>query len=475
MRLRTQLFLLIAVLCLMMAVSASVFFRLSVERGFSRYLEESEPPFLRTLQTQLEIYYGQQRSWSGLVPQWWEFVDRMTAPPGRGPMHDREPPGRMNDGPPPFPDGLDERPEEDDRRPPRLPLFLLDADRSLVAGSERAEPGTLLTPLRVDGELVGWLGLAPRPEDIALRNQSFLDNQLGNVLLITAVLLAIALLVAWRMSRLWLARVEDVMRGMRHFSQGDYRFRSQVSGHDELAQLAGQLNDLGHTLQAGRHARERWMADMSHELRTPLAVLQGQLEALQDGIRPLTPDAIAMLHQQVARLTALVGDLHDLALTDLGALSYHKAPLDMSQWLTQQAQAWQLLAEQSGLAFTADIAAGGRVLADEARLHQLLINLITNSVKYTDAPGVVALTLRQNGSHVIVTLEDSAPAVSDDVLARLFEPLFRDDASRDRKLGGSGLGLSIARRIAEAHDGSLNASLSERGGLMMTLILPCAA
>ena len=480
MRLRTQLFLLIAVLCLMMAVSASVFFRLSVESGFSRYLEESEPPFLRTLQTQLEIYYEQHGRWDELVPQWWDFVDRMTAPPGRGPG-DGERPDWMADGRPPPENGPGPEfngpemngPVRSGR--PQLPLFLLDADRTLVAGTERAEPGTLLTPLRVNGQVVGWLGLAPRPEDVALRNQGFLDDQLLNVVLITMVILAAALLVAWRMSRLWLARVEEVMRGMRRFSEGDYAFRTQVEGHDELAQLAGQLNDLGHTLAAGRHSRERWMADMSHELRTPLAVLQGQLEALEDGIRPLTPDAVKALHQQVSRLTALVGDLHDLALADLGALSYHKAPLDVSAWLQQQVPGWRVLAEQAGLTLSAEISSGCRVLADEARLHQLLLNLITNSVKYTDVPGSIFLSLRRGDAEVILTLEDSSPAVGADALERLFEPLFRDETSRDRNRGGSGLGLSIARRIAAAHDGSLTASLAARGGLSVTLILPCAA
>ena len=116
-----------------------------------------------------------------------------------------------------------------------------------------------------------------------------------------------------------------------------------------------------------------------------------------------------------------------------------------------------------------------RVLADEARLHQLLLNLITNSVKYTDVPGSIFLSLRRGDGEVILTLEDSSPAVSSDDLERLFEPLFRDEASRDRNRGGSGLGLSIARRIAAAHDGSLNVSLSARGGLAITLTLPCAA
>ncbi|WP_300428005.1 ATP-binding protein [uncultured Thalassolituus sp.] len=468
MKLRTQLFLLIAVLCVMMAFSAIVFFRLSVETGFSQYLEEREPPFLKTLQRQLETYYSQHGSWQALLPQWWEFVDQHTAPPGPPPgdrpaaehKPDDRPPPQANDGP-----------DMREGGPPRLPLFLLDADRSLLAGTERAEPGTLLSPLTVDDQVVGWLGLAPRPEDTDRRNQGFLDEQLSNLLIITLVLLVAALLAAWRMSRLWLRRVDDIMLGMKHYSQGDYDFRASVAGRDELALLAYRLNELGHTLAAGRSARERWMADLSHELRTPLSVLQSQLEALQDGIRPLTTEAVDTLHLQVTRLNALVSDLQQLTLSDLGALSYQKVSVDMEQWLRDQTSLWQPLADKQGLNLTLGQVAAVKVLADTSRLGQLLANLLTNAIKYTNAPGSISLSSVKDRDSVRLVVEDSAPGLSDEALQRMFEPLFRGDSSRS-ETAGSGLGLSIAQRIAEAHDGVLSADASPLGGIRMTLVLP---
>ncbi|MEK9714027.1 MAG: ATP-binding protein [Thalassolituus sp.] len=480
MKLRTQLFLLIAVLCLLMAVSATAFFRLSIERGFSQYLEDSEPPFLDTLTTALENHHIRYGSWDAVVAQWPEFVKHYTSP-GGPPQSDFKP-----SAPPVFlPESArsgaaSSEPAPSEQRGgfpqggPGLPLFLLDVNRQLLAGIERAEPGTLLTPLRTDGTLIGWLGLGPRPEEAALRNQSFLDDQWGNLILIIIVVLGLALLVGWRMSRLWLRRVDDVMDGMQHFSEGNYQHRTHVAGKDELALLSQRLNDLGSTLQAGRSARERWMADMSHELRTPLSVLRSQLEAMQDGIRPLSAESVDTLHQQVVRMTHLVGDLHELALADAGAMSYAKQPLDILAWLKGEITDWRPVAEASGLSISVDLPSATEimVLADEHRLHQLLLNLLSNSQKYTDRPGVLRLSLCQQNSELTLTVEDSAPGMPDDELEQLFEPLFRGEASRGRETGGSGLGLSIARRIAEAHDGTLTASASPLGGLSMILTLP---
>jgi len=485
MKLRTQLFLLIAVLCLLMAVSATAFFRLSIERGFSQYLEDSEPPFLDTLTTALENHHMRYGSWDAVVAQWPEFVQHYTAP-GGPPQSDFKP-----SAPPVFlPESArsgaaSSEPAPSDPAPselrggfpqggPGLPLFLLDVNRQLLAGIERAEPGTLLTPLRTDGTLIGWLGLGPRPEEAALRNQSFLDDQWGNLILIIIVVLGLALLVGWRMSRLWLRRVDDVMLGMQHFSEGDYQHRTHVSGKDELALLSQRLNDLGATLQAGRSARERWMADMSHELRTPLAVLRSQLEAMQDGIRPLSPESVGTLHQQVLRMTHLVGDLHELALADAGAMSYAKQPIDILAWLKGELADWQPVAEASGLSMSVDFPDTREimVLADEHRLHQLLLNLLSNSQKYTDRLGELRLSLQVMHDSLQLMVEDSAPGMPDDESEKLFEPLFRGEASRGRDTGGSGLGLSIARRIAEAHDGTLKASASPLGGLSITLTLP---
>jgi two-component system sensor histidine kinase BaeS len=271
----------------------------------------------------------------------------------------------------------------------------------------------------------------------------------------------------------WLTRrIHALARGTNALSQGDYHVRLDAKGHDELAQLARDFNALAAALAAARQARQQWIADIAHELRTPLSVLRAELESLEDGVRPLDQTAVASLTGEAARLARLVEDLHTLSMSDLGALSYHKEPVDLAEVIIDVLDAQRRAIEERGLELETQLADGAMVFADETRLAQVFANLLQNSVRYTDAPGKIAITLKRAGERVIVEWEDSAPGVPTDELARLTERLYRVESSRSRAGGGSGLGLAIARAIVEGHGGSLKARTSALGGLTIEIALP---
>jgi two-component system sensor histidine kinase BaeS len=214
------------------------------------------------------------------------------------------------------------------------------------------------------------------------------------------------------------------------------------------------------------------MADISHELRTPLALLRAEIEAMQDGIRASDEAQLNKLHHSVMQFSRLVDDLYDLALADAGALSYHKAPLNLAEVLIESAASAEHRISQKGLKLRLEIADRLPVFGDARRLRQVADNLLKNSRRYTDSGGEIRLSAWRAGRQVYFKIEDSAPGVAQETLARLFDRFYRAEESRSRAGGGAGLGLAICRNIVEAHQGSISAKVSPLGGLQIVVSLP---
>jgi two-component system sensor histidine kinase BaeS len=248
-----------------------------------------------------------------------------------------------------------------------------------------------------------------------------------------------------------------------------------VGTRDELGRLAADFNRLAETLERNETLRRRFMADVSHELRTPLAVLSGELEALEDGVRALTPESLASLRVEVNALGKLVDDLNQLALSDVGALAYRKETLDVVPLLEQALDSYRERLAERRLAVETAFDGAASVFGDADRLVQMFRNLLENSARYTDPGGRVRVAARREGERVAIDFDDSAPGVPQDALPHLFERFYRVEASRSRANGGAGLGLAICRSIALAHGGDISADRSALGGLRVRVALPLAA
>ncbi|NDY90388.1 ATP-binding protein [Ideonella livida] len=352
-------------------------------------------------------------------------------------------------------------------------LSLLDEQRQFVIGFPQLFDGTEYREIVLEGRTVGWITLAPVEAVTDAAAVRFGQSQERATLAIGGLALVLATLVAWWVARALLAPVREVARATHRLAAGHHDTRvPERGGQDEVAQLARDFNQLALTLQRNEQMRREYMADISHELRTPLAVLRGEIEALQDGIHPVTPQALALLHGEVHTLGQLVGDLHELALADVGALRYRKAPLDLAALLDREGEAFQARAAERGLTLQVQAGAALTVEADAERLGQLLHNLLDNAVRYTDAGGLLRLSLQTEDRHAVIDLQDSAPGVAPELLPRLFERFFRVEASRGRRTGGSGLGLAICRQIVTAHGGHIEARPSPLGGVWIQVRLP---
>ena len=362
--------------------------------------------------------------------------------------------------------------------PARPYLALLDADQFIIWGSEDALPQANLNPIIVKGDTVGFLAVTSRQVLSEQADLLFSDQQKNSFFLFALFLWVISALIAFPLSAFMVRPIRGLVQGTRQLALGDYTSRIPVKGSDELTQLSVDFNSLADTLDQNREARQQWIADISHELRTPLSILQGELESLQDGIRPMIPETINSLHHEVVRLNTLVNDLHELSMSDQGALIYEKEPIDLKSVFEMSRDMTQHLLDKHNIKLTISFKSRSgddaiQILGDENRLLQLFGNLFQNTCRYTEDGGELVINFKQNNNHVILEWYDSKPGVTDEDLSHLFDRLYRVDDSRNRKKGGSGLGLAICKNIIEAHEGTVRAEHSNLGGLKIIIQIPC--
>jgi two-component system sensor histidine kinase BaeS len=355
-------------------------------------------------------------------------------------------------------------------------VMLIDASHQVLIPYPGAQPDemalALKLPVRVDNRVVGYLGYIPRLrlvrslESITSAQQSRRFGVIGLGMLV-AVLLTAALISHW-LSR----RLTALGNGATALARGDYAMRIPAHGHDEIARLAGDINHLAEALEAAQRGRQQWIADIAHELRTPLTSLRAEIEAVQDGVRPLSQSSMASIGQEVQQLTRLVEDLRLLSLSDLGALTYHKEPVQLAEVVMDAVAAARSRIEDRRLQVTTALDAAAFVDADADRLAQVFGNLLQNTLRYSEAPAQLRIAVSVEGGEARVDWDDSPPGVPDEDLPRLTERLYRVDASRARASGGSGLGLAIVKAIVDAHSGRMQASRSPLGGLRWSIWLP---
>lgn len=338
-------------------------------------------------------------------------------------------------------------------------------------------PGLIERPVLWQNQQVAVVKLLPIEPLPEANEGQFLRAQYTGIAAVAAALVLLALACAWWLARQWARPLVAVQYATERIARGELGVRLPLTRSDEIGDVMRNVNHMAESLQRLDGTRRRWMADMSHELRTPLAVLRGEIEALVDGVRPLTPAAMRSLREDVLRLGALVDDLHLLAMADLNALPCRFADTDAVELVQAALTRCQRRATEAGLTlgWAAPPPLQCLVCWDERRTEQLLVNLLENSLRYTDAPGQVLVSLQASATEVLLTVTDSAPGVPEADLARLFEPLYRADLARSRHTGGSGLGLAIAQAIAASHRGSIHAQASALGGLCVQVRLPLSA
>lgn len=480
-RITGKLFLVILATNVVIALAVGLAERVSFDRGFREYMREREGERLAALAEALVPLWRAQGNFETLRGNdgQWQHYARSALMPGPPPgMPDRGPPPRRDGegrGPPPFPDRPFGEPPRGPGPPGEFPA-LLDAQRRPLAGTVRDPATVVMRPVVVDGATVAYVAGVPLHEPFSGAERRLAEQQANASVAIAGLAVLLAALVGYLVARGLIAPVKRLASATHRLAAGDYGTRVASQRSDELGQLTADFNRLATTLEANEAMRRNWMADISHELRTPLAILRGELEALEDGIRTLTPARLRSLQAEVATLGKLVEDLYELSLADVGALTYHRQRMDLRDAVDAAALAFGERFASRGVELERIVAdAPVLVEADAGRITQVLNNLLENSVRYTDAGGVVRVAVAGDGREAHLDVMDSPPGVPPAALPRLFDRLYRVDASRNRRSGGAGLGLALVKAVVEGHGGRIAAQASPLGGLWIRVTLPVAS
>jgi len=352
--------------------------------------------------------------------------------------------------------------------------FLLNQDRHLITGMIIAKEKYRLIPLQSSGETIGYLGIQKRKKLNNPIESQFIEQQYKLFSLVGLGVFSLTVLVAFLLSRHLLAPIKDLTHGTKQIRRGNLAAQIRVRSRDELGDLAVDFNNMALTLDKNEQERKKWISDISHELRTPLAILRGEVEAAQDGIRPLTAETLSSLSAEIGYLEKMVLDLHELTLLDAGTMRFNVSKQNPVSIFEKVLKMYQPRLEKTEMAIEVQIEAISKKLAnvDEYRLMQVFSNVLENTLKHATKPGIVYATVIENYSTAIFSIEDTGPGVDLGLLDKLFDRLYRVDLSRKRLGSGSGLGLAISKSIIEAQGGSIVAEKSEKGGLKIKITIP---
>lgn len=357
-------------------------------------------------------------------------------------------------------------------------LVVLTGFATLFVAAQLLAPALFAGHMR---EMMGAGGhgmLAGADEERAL-DDAFRAALLQALLVAGAAASAVALLVSLFIARRIAGPVGRMLVATRRVAAGRYAERVPVeraNAGDELGALAASFNAMAEALERTERRRLELIGDVSHELRTPIATLEGHLEGLLDGVVEPRPELWARLHGEAGRLRRLVDDLQELSRAEARQLSLALRAVAPASIVGDVAARLRPRFDEAGLDLRVELPDGlPPMRADPDRASQVLTNLLTNALRYTPAPGTVTVEVAPAGDGITFMVTDTGIGFAPEEATRLFERFYRVDKSRSRARGGSGIGLTIARALAEAMGGTIAAESAGPGrGSTFSFTLPIA-
>lgn len=321
------------------------------------------------------------------------------------------------------------------------------------AGEQRGN--TYEYSLLINGQQVGTVEITHLEQEGLFDREALLfRNTVAQAMAVAALVLTVAALLAGKLLSekltVGLARMSEAARRL---GRGDLSARVEVAGDDELAVLAGSMNEMAARLQEQNSLRKKLTGDISHELRTPLTTVQSYLEAFRDGVMPADEKNLAAVLEETHRLGNLVSDLQELAVVD------HRKPaktviVNLNEFVMKEAERFRAGMERSQIVFHCRPAReDARIRADEEMLAKVIGNLLSNALKYTPGGGEVAVEVFADGKQAGFTVRDSGIGVAREHLPYIFERFYRADPSRSRATGGFGIGLALVQELVRSMGG----------------------
>ena len=433
-------------LAILIAIGATFFFvGLATRSTIQRFNEQGSMIFENRVESILSRYYQDQGDWVGVQP----FVEQLEVQRGQH-------------------------------------IVLTDAEGNVVADSQLDRPGEQYGPRRrmppfmgkslrfpEEGETMGTVYIYPAPETEPTTPTRLIKPI--SVFLLWGALIAvtIGLVMTFFLSRRILAPVRVLSTAAHRLGQGDFSQRVEVDDKGEIGELAGTFNSMAADMERAEQLRRNMVADVAHELRTPLSNLMGYLEAVRDGLVAPTNSTIHSLNEEASLLFRLVDDLQELSQAEAGELNIVMESKDISELITQSTDAVRGRAKAKGLSLSVELPKKlPTVRIDSHRIAQVLRNLLENALVHTAAGDAITVTANEKDGWIEISVIDTGEGIKDEELQNIFERFYRVDRSRSRATGGGGLGLTIARRLVEAHGGRITAQSEPGKGSRFTFTVP---
>jgi len=321
--------------------------------------------------------------------------------------------------------------------------------------------------------LVGLLYIYPSESETTAAGLNAAINRflmLGGLLAII-----VAIIVTVITSRRILKPVQALTVAARQLERGDFSHRVHIEDKGEMGELANTFNSMAESLERAETLRRNLVADVAHELRTPISHIQGELEAVSDGLVAPDVKTFNSISEEATHLKHLVDDLQELTLAEAGKLSLYRQPTDVAQIITKVLGAVQTMATTKGIILAADIADQLPLCdVDAHRIGQILRNLLDNALAHTAKGGSITIGARQIDKSVEISVVDTGEGIPAEDLDNVFERFYRVDKSRTRATGGSGLGLTITRKLVEADGGKISVESEVGKGSRFYFTVPCS-
>ncbi len=322
-----------------------------------------------------------------------------------------------------------------------------------------------------DSEIIGVLVLVSPVQEM-MQNLYQLQDQMILIFIIIAVA---ALLCALIFARVITKPVGGLMRGIQRMSKGDFSARVTVKSSGEFRQLAQAFNSMSEKLETLDQSRNQFVSNASHELNTPLATMKIMLESLiyqPDMDKELRSEFMSDINSEIDRLSNVVSDLLTLVQMDSQNVKLTRENLSIAALIKDNAHRLQPIADQKQQQIALTLSDPCDIYADKSKLNQVIYNLMENAVKYTQAGGMIKVSLVRQGRDAIFTVSDNGPGIPKENLPHVFDRFYRVDKARSREKGGTGLGLSIVHQLVLLHGGAIRVESEEGKGASFIVELP---
>ncbi len=298
-------------------------------------------------------------------------------------------------------------------------------------------------------------------------------NTLNKLFIVVGVFsLLFSLVLGIIMARRLSSPISRVISSAQSIAKGYFSDRISVrSTTNEICQLTSTINNLAETLEKQEILRKKMTADAAHELRTPLATLQSHMEAMIDGIWKADKDRLKSCHDEIIRISKLVGDLDKLAKYESESLVLNKEQFDVSDLIRNIVYNFEAEFKNKEINISFE-GVKEEVFADRDKISQVMVNLISNALKYTPHGGEVRVGVKGSKDITEISVKDNGPGIPKEDVPFIFERFYRADKSRNRMTGGSGIGLTIVKAITEAHKGRIEVKSKINEGTEFVVILP---